>query len=195
MNTYIRLTPSYTSMNVGLSIPDDLAKLIVEGERIVWVVRPVFKPFILKNLTGLIVPTIFLIIPIPFIQQILYSPVPSSMLFFPIFLLLWYGTLAAIMLSFTLYPILLWRNLYYILTDRRIIVRKGIVGIDYDILNLEYVQQVNVDRGIWDRIYGTGTIIVQAIGVKPIEIRSVADPFKSIDILKKTVDDVKAKGK
>ena len=179
-------------MNVGFSIPDDLAKLIVKDERIIWVGRPVFKPFILKNIAGLIVPIIFSIIPIPFIQQMFYSPISSSMFFFPIiFLSLWYGTLGVIMFSFSLYPILLWKNLYYILTDRRIIVRKGVVGIDYDILNLEYVQQVNMDRGIWDRIYGTGTIIVQAIGVKPIEMRSIPDPFRSIDILKKTVDDVK----
>ncbi|MEM2165452.1 MAG: PH domain-containing protein [Candidatus Bathyarchaeia archaeon] len=179
-------------MDLGFSIPDDLAKLIVEGERVIWVSRSAFKPFILKNLAGLIVPVIFLFIPIPFITVLYGSPIPTPMNLVPIlFLLLWYGFVGFSIFSFSIYPILLWRNLYYLLTDRRIIIRKGVVGIDYDILDLEYVQQVNLDRGIWDRIYGTGTIIVQAIGVKPIEIRSIPDPFRSIDILRKTVEYVR----
>ncbi|MCS7113765.1 MAG: PH domain-containing protein [Nitrososphaerota archaeon] len=180
-------------MDVGYSIPDDLARLIVEGERIVWVGRSVLKPFILRNLTGLPVLIIFLFIPIPFISVFSSSPLPISMNLFPIiFLLIWYSAIGFYIFGLSLYPILLWRNLYYVLTDRRIIVRKGVVGIDYDILDLEYVQQVNLDRGVWDRLYGTGTIIVQAIGVKPIEIRSIPDPFRSVDTLRKTVEYVRS---
>ncbi|MBS7617428.1 PH domain-containing protein [Candidatus Bathyarchaeota archaeon] len=109
-----------------------------------------------------------------------------------LFLLLWYCIVGFAVVNFSAYPILLWRNLYYVLTDRRIIVRKGVIGIDYDILDLEYVQRVDLERGIWDRIYGTGTIVVQAVGVKTIEMYSIPDPFKSIDLLKKTVENVKS---
>jgi len=72
------------------------------------------------------------------------------------------------------------------------IVRKGVVGIDYDILELGYVQQVNLDRGLWDKLYDTGTIIVQAIGVKPIEMHSIPNPFRSIEILRRTVENFRA---
>ncbi len=176
---------------MGFSIPDDLTELILEGERIVWVSRSAFKPFILKNLAGLVVPVVFLLIPIPFMGMF-YIPPPHITIFMLPFFILWYCIVGFAVFNFSAYPILLWRNLYYVLTDRRIIVRKGVIGIDYDILDLEYVQQVNLERGIWDRIYGTGTIVVQAIGVKPIAIYSIPDPFKSIEVLKKTVENVKS---
>jgi len=177
-------------MGLEFPIPEDLVELILEGERIVWVGRSAFKPFILKNLAGLIIPVVFLLIPIPLIG-VLYGP-PYVNLFILLFLLLWYCAVGFSLFNFSVYPILLWRNLYYVLTDRRIIVRKGVIGIDYDILDLEYVQQVNLERGIWDRVYGTGTIVVQAIGVKPIEMHSIPDPFRSIDVLKKTVESVRS---
>lgn len=172
-------------MGLGFPIPDDLVRLILECERVVWVGRSAFKPFILKNLAGLIIPVVFLLIPIPFIGVYMN-------LFTLLFFLLWYCAVGFSVFNFSVYPILLWRNLYYVLTDRRIIVRKGVIGIDYDILDLEYVQQVNLERGIWDRLYGTGTIVVQAIGVKSIEMYSIPDPFRLIDILKETVENVRS---
>lgn len=178
-------------MSLSISIPDDLTKIIPGDERIIWVGRPSLKPFILKNLAGLVIPLIFLLIPIPFIG-ILSNPPISTSLSLLLFLLVWYGIVGFSVFSFSLYPILLWRNLYYILTDRRIIVRKGVVGIDYDILELGYVQQVNLDRGLWDKLYDTGTIIVQAIGVKPIEMHSIPNPFRSIEILRRTVENFRA---
>jgi len=51
-----------------------------------------------------------------------------------------------------------------------------LIGIDYDILDLENVQQVNVDVGFWDRLYGTGTIIIQSIGVTPVRLNNVEKP-------------------
>lgn len=44
-----------------------------------------------------------------------------------------------------LYDYIAWKNIWYVLTNKRIIVRKGVIGIDYDMLELENIQQVNVN--------------------------------------------------
>lgn len=38
------------------------------------------------------------------------------------------------------------------MTDKRVIVRKGLEGIDYEILELVNMQQVNVDVELWDKM-------------------------------------------
>ena len=79
------------------------------------------------------------------------------------------------------------------MTDRRVIVRKGVVGIDYDALSLDLVQQVNVDVGFWDQRYGTGTLTVRAVGVKPLNLFCVERPLEVYRLLRQAVD--RAKGK
>jgi uncharacterized membrane protein YdbT with pleckstrin-like domain len=93
----------------------------------------------------------------------------------------------AIILSPVIHPLLVWRNIYYLITDRRILVRKGIFGIDYDILDMEYVEQVNINRGVWDRIFGSGTIIVQAIGVSSLMLYNVPAPIKIQRVIRERI--------
>lgn len=163
-------------------IPDDLYSILSKGEKILWVGRAHIKPFILKHFTGLIPLLVFAIIPVLIVPfNVLWSlPV---LLFFT----LWYGVVCLLAFSSLIYPILAWRNIWYVLTDMRVIVRKGVIGIDYDILTIDYVQQVNVDRGVWDRIYGTGTIVIQAVGVSPVKLYSVVNPFKVQDIIAEAI--------
>lgn len=166
--------------------PKDLRSLLFEDEKIIWFSRAELKPLVLRRLPGIMLPLVFILVPfmiVPF--NVLMSSSPQ--LFLVLFLAFWLGISGLMIFSSSLYPILLWRNLCYVLTDRRIIVRRGVIGIDYDILNLEQVQQINIDRGIWDRIYGTGSIIIQAIGVSPIRISSIREPFNVQELIAKAI--------
>ncbi|MET1159726.1 MAG: PH domain-containing protein [Thermoprotei archaeon] len=78
-------------------------------------------------------------------------------------------------------------NLYYVLTNKRIIIKKGLVGIDYDVLDLDSIRQVNVDVGFWDKKYGAGTPTIQAMRVQPIKLYAVREPRKVYEILNKAV--------
>jgi len=75
-----------------------------------------------------------------------------------------------------IYAILVWKNIFYVLTDRRIVVRKGLIGIDYDVLGLDMIRQVNINVGLWDKIYRTGTLTIQAIGVTPLKLYCIRNP-------------------
>jgi len=158
-----------------MELPRDLLKMIEEDERVLWSGRPEFKPFILKSMGVAIVPLLFIVF---FSSFFLYFQIP---LVLPalIFMVLWFGILGIMLLKSILYPPLLWRNLYYVITNKRILVRKGVIGIDYDILSLDYVRRAYIDRGLWDKIYNTGTIVIEAIGVTPVRFYSIPDPLEA----------------
>jgi len=158
-----------------MKLPEDLLRMIEEDERVLWSGRPEFKPFILKSMGVAIVPILFIVF---FGSFFLYLKIPFVLPVL-IFMIFWFGILGIVLLKSILYPPLLWRNLYYVITNKRILVRKGVVGIDYDILSLEYVRRAYIDRGLWDKIYNTGTIVVEAIGVTPVRFYSILDPLEA----------------
>ncbi len=45
--------------------------------------------------------------------------------------------------------------------------------------------------GFWDRRYGTGTLTIQAMGVKPITLYAVKEPRKVYEMINKAVKDKK----
>ncbi|MCD6444827.1 PH domain-containing protein [Candidatus Bathyarchaeota archaeon] len=159
---------------------EDVISMLEPGERLIWSGRPLLKPFVLKRLSGLIIPIVFIVFSTsftPFFTTGWTMPLVS-------FFILWFGILGFMLFLSSIYPLLLWRNLYYVLTDKRMIVRKGVLGIDYDILDLKYIQQINVNVGVWDKFYGTGTVIIQAIGVSPVSLQSVPNPLNVQKIIK-----------
>lgn len=134
--------------------------------------KPVRKPYVLKT-----VPIIISLIPFLAAPLIVFMAVRNAVFdpFVLLFFAFCYGFLGLVALA-PLYSFLVWRNVFYVVTDRRVIVRRGLVGIDYDVLELVNVQQVNVDVGLWDKMCGTGTITLQSVGVSPLRLENVEEP-------------------
>lgn len=164
-----------------MSLPEDLSD-IIKGEKVIWIGKPKLAPFILKRLLGTVPFLAFMLFPLFIFRFGGIWSTPATF-FIMLFLAFWYGTLLLVFSSLTVYPLLVWRNIYYVLTDRKLIVRRGVIGIDFDILKLELVQQVNVNVGVIDKIYGTGSIIVQAVGVQPLVIENVENPLKVREVI------------
>ncbi len=164
-----------------MEVPQDIREMLEPGERILWCDKPMRTPFVRKSIGLVFIGIPWLIFPLIIIEmtsiKILFEP--PILLFF----IFWYGILGFIFFGTPIYSSLAWKNIYYVLTNKRIIIRKGLVGIDYDILSLDAVQQVNVNVGFWDRKYGTGTLIIQAMGVRPITLHAVKDPRKVYEII------------
>jgi len=169
---------------------EDVVSILEPGERLIWSGRPLLKPFMLKRLSGLIIPVVFIVF------SSFFTPLFMTGWVIPVmsFLILWFGMLGFMLFLSSVYPLLLWRNLYYVLTDKRIIVRKGVLGIDYDILDLKYIQQINVDVGVWDKFYGTGTVIIQAVGVTPVSLQSIPNPLSVQKMIKAAAEARKSAG-
>jgi len=166
-----------------MEIPQDVREMLEPDERILWCGKPLRTPFMLRRIGFIFIGIPWLIFPLIILgatsMKILSEP--PVLLFF----VFWYGILGFIFFGTPIYSSLVWKNIYYVLTNKRIIIRKGLVGIDYDTLNLDLIQQVNVNVGFWDKKYGTGTLTIQAIGVRPIILYAVKDPRKVYEIINK----------
>ncbi len=169
----------------SVELPRDVVEMLEPGEEVLWSGKPVKTPFVVKGLVVNIFTIPFILFPVFIfmnVPKLLLEPMVLA------FFALWWGMLGLISFGNPIYSFFVWKNIFYIITNKRIIVRKGLIGIDYDVLDLDHVQQVNVDVGFWDKIYETGTLTVQAIGVKPIILYCVENPQKVQAILRKAVE-------
>lgn len=54
------------------------------------------------------------------------------------------------------------KNMEYVLTDKRVLVRSGVIGIDFKSIYYNEVESVNVKVGLTDRIFKVGDIYINA---------------------------------
>jgi uncharacterized membrane protein YdbT with pleckstrin-like domain len=70
----------------------------------------------------------------------------------------------AILLAGTLMPFLRWVTTHYVVTDRRIITRHGIVARSGRDMPLSRVNDISFSHTVWERILGCGTLVVESAG-------------------------------
>ncbi|MBF6334044.1 PH domain-containing protein [Nocardia transvalensis] len=66
-------------------------------------------------------------------------------------------------------PVLRWNSTHFIVTDRRVLVREGVLthtGID---IPMNRISSVQFRHGLFDRMLGTGTLIIDAASGDPLE--------------------------
>jgi uncharacterized membrane protein YdbT with pleckstrin-like domain len=63
-------------------------------------------------------------------------------------------------------------------TNRRVVVKKGIISRDTQELRAEKVEHVNVKQGIAGRILGYGDVMVMGTGGGSLHIKTVANPLQ-----------------
>jgi len=116
---------------------------------VIWYGKPVLGALMFKSLVLLVIGLPSFITPV-FILESTGSINPETFYTLALFFIFWYCMAGLLTVSPIIHTFLSWRNTLYILTDERIIVRRRAVGIDYRILDLDNVQQVNLDVGFWD---------------------------------------------
>jgi uncharacterized membrane protein YdbT with pleckstrin-like domain len=73
----------------------------------------------------------------------------------------------------TLVPLLRWRTTHFVVTDRRVLVREGVLtrsGID---IPLNRVNSVQFRHSIVERMLGCGTLIVESASDEPLEFDDI----------------------
>ncbi|MBB5914841.1 putative membrane protein YdbT with pleckstrin-like domain [Nocardia transvalensis] len=66
-------------------------------------------------------------------------------------------------------PVLRWKSTHFIITDRRVLVREGVLthtGID---IPMNRIANIQFRHGLSDRLLGTGTLIIDAASGDPLE--------------------------
>ncbi|MCP4833758.1 MAG: PH domain-containing protein [Phycisphaera sp.] len=79
-----------------------------------------------------------------------------------------------------LYQFLDWANRLYVLTDRRIIRRRGILQVDVFEARLDRIQQTSVLQLVRERAFGLGTIAFATAGTGTLDAlwEAVSNPFE-----------------
>lgn len=184
----------------------ELEKVLDQNEKVFWEGTPSFWPFLFG---GSIVATclglFWMIFLIPFILMAAADIVSGSHVFgFGILLLphFWIGII--LVFGIPIYQILSYKHTYYAITDKRVILQKGWIGRDFEMVDFDQITNSEVNVGIFDKIFGrgnTGSILIstagsltyarQGVAQKPYTIRNVNNPYDIFKFLKKTSYDVK----
>ena len=73
----------------------------------------------------------------------------------------------------TLWPFLGWRTTHFVITDRRVMFRHGVLtrsGID---IPLARINSVEFRHGLLDRMLRTGTLIIESASQDPLEFNDI----------------------
>jgi uncharacterized membrane protein YdbT with pleckstrin-like domain len=177
----------------------EINKVLDGNEKVLWEGEPQFLPFVISGSAVSLLVAIFLfILVVPFAGLIMYGKISgynafgySSLLLLPH---LWIG--AFFLVAAPLYQILSHRHTHYAVTDKRVIIQKGLIGRDFYMVDFDKIGSADVNVGIVDKVFGknTGSIrIISAGGARALSytLRNIEDPYTVFKSFKKVSHDVK----
>lgn len=173
--------------------PRDISSVITEGENVLWQGKPKKSAFVAGRVLGMLpFALLWLVIDGAFIALLC---VFGSELPLPLIIGM------CVFFLFHLLPVWIWitnivtankmhKNIEYAFTDKRIIVKSGIIGIDFKNVFYADIISVNLKVGIIDRICKTGDIYIVSIGGATV-ISDIENPYFITEKLQKIVLDMK----
>ncbi len=175
---------------------DSIDSILAADEHILWRGKPNKKSYILASVFKMLpLVIIWLAFDSTFIVVIVTNMVNGNM---PL------GLLGFIIPFFLLHlmPVWIWlkgiaksafelKNIEYAITDRRIIIRSGVVGIDFKSLNYVEMEGVNVKVGLIDKLNKVGDIYINATKNSAV-LYDIENPYAISRNLQKIMMDIKA---
>jgi len=128
------------------------AKLLTDDEHVVYDMRPHWRV--------LFYPAVALVL-IVFVTVLLISFVPDSTDWLRYIVL---AIALVALVRWVVTPLIRWATSQYVVTNRRVIVRTGIVARQGRDMPLQRINDVHFDVGIIDRMLGCGDLIVESAG-------------------------------
>lgn len=169
-------------------------EIVGDDEQILWRGKPKKSAFILGNALSMLPIVLVWLLFDGFFIGLLISEggeIPKDMIIF-----------MCIFFAFHLMPVWIWvskivtankrhKNLEYAFTNKRIIIKSGIVAIDFQNLYYSDIDSVNVKVGLIDKILKVGDIYVKT-GSQSQVINDVENPYFLTKRLQEIVLDMKA---
>lgn len=139
--------------------------LLSEGEQIILHKHPHFKMLIWPVLAGLI------IVAAGAWFAMLASDVEPP---WDMVLLIAIGAVGLVLLIWLVFaPFVRWRTTHFIVTTDRVIAREGVIkrtGID---IPMRRINSVRFEHNLLDRIFGTGTLIIESASEEPLQFDDI----------------------
>ncbi len=188
---------NYDEINFNASNADqtDIENLLASNETILWRGKPKKSAYILAQIFKMLpIALIWILFDGAFIGIMIatgaFGEMPSFM-----------AIAICIFFVFHLIPVWIWiwniitanrqhRNLEYAFTDKRIIMRSGVIGVD--VTSVYYVDIVNVNLkvGVIDKLLKVGDIYLLG-GSKAQVLWDIENPYQVTSRLQKIVNDIK----
>lgn len=172
-----------------------IEQALAEGEQILWRGKPKKKAFVWGNILSMMpVALIWLLFDAFFIGIIVYTNKQINM---PWQMILFYIAFFA----FHLMPVWIWitkivtanrqyKNLEYAFTNKRIIVKSGIIGIDIKSLYYSEIDSFNLKVGLIDKILKVGDIYISSKSGAQV-LYDIENPYVITQKLQQIVVDIK----
>lgn len=62
-------------------------------------------------------------------------------------------------------------------TNKRVILKKGIISRKTEEMKLASIETVEINQGVWGRIFGVGTVKVTGRGISDVVYKGIDDPM------------------
>jgi hypothetical protein len=177
-------------------LPPEFEAVTEPGEKILWAGRPVFWPFVLHAVPMLIFGAIWGAMDLGLLgKAVTASKAP------PDHFLLFFGILHSFpawgSILYAVYLVMVHSNTVYGYTNRRLLMRSGVVGTSFKSVDYDKIQELDVTVGVIERLFGVGTVRAYcgrntAKGARIYDqFISIANPYEVFRAIKGVEVDVK----
>ena len=120
----------------------------------------------------------------------------------PIYILIPIGLFVLVLGLYITIIIFYYKNLYYACTDRRLIIRSGVFGVDYKSLDISMIGAVDVSVSFVDKLlkkntgsirFGSTASPINSTNTTPYKFGHIIDPYESCKYIKNIIDTSKSK--
>ena len=63
-------------------------------------------------------------------------------------------------------------------TNKRVILKNGIISRHTEEMKLSSIETVEIEQGIWGRLFGHGTVKLTGRGISDVKFRNIDDPMQ-----------------
>lgn len=183
---YFKIEPSGRDLK-------NIEDVIGSDEQILWSGKPKKRAFLINAFTKMLpIALIWLLFDGAFIGLMIgtMDEIPAPVKIFMVVFFLFHLMPVWIWLSNVLTANRQHENLEYAFTNKRIIIKSGIIGIDFKNIYYSEIDSVNLRVGLVDRIEKVGDIYIKSIGGANV-LYDLENPYSLTEKLQKIVVDIK----
>jgi uncharacterized membrane protein YdbT with pleckstrin-like domain len=82
-----------------------------------------------------------------------------------------------ITLIFAFYEYFRLKHLEQGVTNKRVILKRGIISRNTEEMKLQSIETVEINQGIWGRIFDFGTVKITGRGISDVSFKNIDDPM------------------
>ena len=185
----------------------EVDKILNANEKVLWEGSPKFWPYFL---TGFFPAFLFGVLILGIIGKITLAGSTTSDFWqawdFPAAIMLTIFTIVGLLIAVggPVYSLLVYKNIYYVITGKRVIIQGGIIGRSFEYIDFDKITNAEVSIGLWDRLVGkdsgsisissASSLVIRKNGEQltvPYVMTSIDNPYEVFKFFNQVEYDVK----